>query len=251
MEKQWTLEEEYVVTSYEADANGKASLTTMCKFMQELAYHHAHHLGFGYEHLRKSNTFWVLSRLLINVDRYPSWNDRITVRTWASGVEGILALRDFRFFDNNGNVFGNATTSWLILDANRRRPQRPDELKKSVHLWPKERALGRNAAKIPTLSQPEPGPFFPVRYSDLDLYEHVNNAKYVQWILDCYPVQMHREMRVRSLEINFLSETKIEDEAAVFTERSGEDSRMPEFRHSVRRKADDRDICLALVQWTQ
>lgn len=245
------MEEEYVVTSYEADARGKASLTTLCKFMQETAYHHAHHLGFGYEHLQEVNTFWVLSRLSIEVDRYPAWDDRITLRTWASGIEGILALRDFRFFDDKGNVFGNATTSWLILDAVRRRPQRQDELKKSSHLWPEDRALDRNAGKVPKLSDGEPGPFFPVRYSDLDLYDHVNNAKYVQWIMDSYPVQMQREMKVASFEINFLAETKIEDEAAVFTEKTGEDPHKPEFRHSVRRKADDRDICLARVQWAK
>jgi len=249
MEKQWTLNDDYTVTSYETDARGKASLTTLCKFMQETAYHHAHHLGFGYEHLKKVNTFWVLSRLLIEVDRYPAWDDRITVRTWASGIEGILALRDFRFFDDSGNAFGNATTSWLILDAERRRPQRQDELKKFAHLWPKERSLSRNAEKIARLANPEPGSFFQVRYSDLDLYDHVNNAKYIQWILDSYPEQMLREMQVAAMEINFLAETKIEDEAAVFTEKSSEDARVPEFRHSVRRKADDRDICLARVQW--
>ncbi len=249
MDKQWIFNEEYVVTSYEADPKANASLTTLCKFMQETAYHHAHHLGFGYEHLQKVNTFWVLSRLYIEVDRYPAWDDRVIVRTWPSGVEGILALRDFRFFDSQGDVLGNATTSWLILDSVRRRPQRQDELKKSSRFWHEERSMGRNAEKIPKLTGPVPGPFFPVRYSDLDLYDHVNNAKYVEWILDSYPLQMHRDKRVASFEINFLAETKIEDHAAIFTERSEENTGFEEYRHSVRRRDDDRDVCLARVKW--
>jgi medium-chain acyl-[acyl-carrier-protein] hydrolase len=245
--KKWTWTDEYLIASYEVDARGKAPLPALCKFMQETAYNHAHHLEFGYAQLKEKNLFWVLSRLLIRIDRYPSWGERIQLRTWPVGVDGLFAFRDFQFVDEQETPFGGASTSWLILDAEKRRPQRPGELKGKSRQFPEERALEELPAKLPKLSNPEEGPFFPVRYSDLDLYDHVNNARYIQWILDSYPLNMHRDFDIETFEINFLAETKIGDEAAIHTQTiDGSDYA---FLHSIKRKADNRDICLARVIW--
>jgi medium-chain acyl-[acyl-carrier-protein] hydrolase len=247
MDKKWIWTDEYLISSYEVDAKGKASLPTLSKFMQETAYNHANHLEFGYHQLKEKNLFWVLSRLLIKIDRYPKWGDKIQIRTWPSGVERLFAYRDFRVLDEKGTQLAAAGTVWLMLDAQKRRPQRAEELKARIKLLPNERALEQRPAKIPGLSNPVEGRFFPVRYSDLDLYNHVNNAKYIEWILDSFPAEMHREFTVTEFEINFLSEAKLGDEAAILTEKLEDAS--PAFRHCIIRKADNRDICLARTRW--
>lgn len=251
--KKWIWTDEYLIHSYEADARGTASLSTICKFLQETAYRNADHLGFGYTQLKERNQFWVLSRILIRMERYPRWDETVQLRTWPSGVEKLFAFRDFQLLDEAGVVIGSMGTTWLVLDAERRRPRRPEIVSAVDHLCPKDRALDRRPGKVLPLAQPQPAPpsegdFFPVRYSDLDLYHHVNNAVYVQWILDGYPQSMHREHRVKELEINFLNETVLGDEAAVLTEPV-EGSPLT-FRHSIKRKADNRDVCLAQVVWT-
>jgi acyl-ACP thioesterase len=247
--KKWTWIDEYLISSYEVDAEGKASLPTLSKFMQETAYNHANHLEFGYAHLKEKNQFWVLSRLLIKINRYPRWGEKIHMRTWPTGVEGLFAYRDFRILDEQGKPIGAAGTGWLVLDAEKRRPQRPIELKEKSHLFPEERGMDRRPSKIHRLSQPEKEPSFPVRYSDLDLYNHVNNAKYIQWILDSYPEEMNREYEVTIFEINFVSESKMGDEIAVTTKRLESSSSEPRFFHGIKRKADNRDICLVETMW--
>jgi medium-chain acyl-[acyl-carrier-protein] hydrolase len=248
LEKKWMWTDEYYISSYEVDARGKASLPTLSKFMQESAYNHANHLEFGYHQLKEKNLFWVLSRLSIKIDRYPQWGDKIKLCTWSSGVERLLAFRDFRLLDEQGAVIAAAVTAWLILDAHKRRPQRTDELKARVKLLPDQRALEERPVKIPGLSHPTmEGAFFPVRCSDLDLYNHVNNAKYIEWILDSFPGEMHREFAVAEFEINFLAEARIGDEAAIHTEKL-KDAPLA-FAHCIKRKADNRDICLARTAW--
>ena len=249
LNKKWIWTDEYFISSYEVDANGKASLPTLSKFMQETAYNHANHLEFGYHQLKEKNLFWVLSRLLIKIERYPKWGDKIQIRTWPSGVERLFAYRDFRVLTEQGTPIAAAVTAWLILDAQKRRPQRPDELKDRIKLLPNERALEERPAKIPGLSNPVEGRFFPVRYSDLDLYNHVNNAKYIEWILDSFPGEMHREFSVTEFEINFLSEAKLGDEAAIHTEKIEDEDVSLVFGHCIKRKADNRDICLASSRW--
>jgi medium-chain acyl-[acyl-carrier-protein] hydrolase len=246
-QKKWTWTSPYPVHSYEVDARGKVSLPTICKLMQETAYRHAHHLGFGYHQLKEKNLFWVLARLLIKMYQYPQWGETVQIRTWPSGVERLLAFRDFLILNEQGARLGAAGSAWLMLDVEKRRPQRPDELRDRIKLLPAERALEERPGKIPPLSEFHPGTFFPVRYSDLDLYNHVNNAKYIEWILDSFPGNLHREFEVAVFAINFLSETKIGDEVAIHTEKV--ENSPPGFRHCIKRKEDNSDVCQARTEW--
>ncbi|MCX6582778.1 MAG: thioesterase [Candidatus Aminicenantes bacterium] len=248
--KKWTWEDEYLVSSYEVDARGSMPLPSLGKFMQETAYNHANHLDFGYDQLKEQGLFWVLSRLLISIDKYPRWGDKIRVRTWPSGVEGLLAYREFKVLDAQGNPIAAASSAWLMLDSEKHRPQRPELLKDRNGLFPTECALDRRPAKILSLTEPKEGMFFPVRYSDLDLYDHVNNAKYMQWILDSYPEELLRRNETTIFEINFLAEAKMGDDVAIHTQEiETPPSPVFSFRHSIKRKSDARDICLAEVSW--
>lgn len=56
---------------------------------------------------------------------------------------------------------------------------------------------------------------FSVRNSDIDLNMHVNNTKYAQWILDSIPLSSHGQYDLKSYEINFVAETKLEDVIAI------------------------------------
>jgi len=239
--------DEYTIRSYEVDSRRKITLPALGRFLQETAYHHAHNLELGYTHLKEKNQFWVLSRLLIKMFNYPVWGDRIEVHTWPTGVERLFAIRDFKIADNSGITLGVAVSSWIILDSEKRRPQRPDFLKEEIGHLVGEPALEERPVKIPNIIDSPKGPVFPVRYSDLDLYNHVNNVKYIEWILDSYPVEMHHESEISTFEINFLSEAKYGNEISIYTE-SPDDAAAP-FKHCIKRVTDERDICLSRVGW--
>jgi len=245
--RQWVWTDQYLVTSYDVDVHGKTPLPAIARFFQETAYNHANHLEFGYEHLKSKNLFWVLSRLSIRMEKYPSWRDHISIRTWAAGIDRLFALRDFLVFDEQGQTLGRATSSWLILDQEKRRPQRQDLLKERSRFFPKERVLEENAAKIPFVENARVGYPFPVRYSDLDLYNHVNNARYMQWIIDGFPIDILYRYRLTHFEINFLAEARMGDQIVIHTQDLSTEPLF--FRHSVRSGVDDREFCLAQTRW--
>ena len=58
-----------------------------------------------------------------------------------------------------------------------------------------------------------------VKYSDLDINMHVNNARYLNWITDSYPMEFLRRNYPVEIEVNYLSETTPGDEYYVSTER--------------------------------
>ncbi len=45
-------------------------------------------------------------------------------------------------------------------------------------------------------------------YSDIDVNGHMNNASYVGWILDLFPLAKYREQRLRSLYIGYSAEAR-------------------------------------------
>jgi medium-chain acyl-[acyl-carrier-protein] hydrolase len=204
MERVWI--DSYRVSSYEADLKGDLFLSVLCGFLQETAWHHAHDMGVGYDHLGLKNKIWVLSRLFVKMSTYPRWGEEIRVRTWPKGLHRLFALRDFEITDGEENILGAATTSWLIIDAESRRPQRPDSFFVHVHLRDERDALVDDFLKIPPAEPAARRHEYTVRYSDLDVYGHVNNAKYVEWILNSFDRMRYERQMVDSFKIQYIAE---------------------------------------------
>ena len=115
-----TYQKEFTISSYDLNPRGQARLTSMANFFQEIAYHHATQLGYGYEAMKERNTMWVLSRMKIRIHRYPEWKERIVIETWPSGTEKLFALRDFRVRDEKIYVKtfqpGKGGVEFLVFD---------------------------------------------------------------------------------------------------------------------------------------
>lgn len=50
-----------------------------------------------------------------------------------------------------------------------------------------------------------------VSYTDIDLNLHVNNEKYVEYMMNCYPLEFHNKNYLKSIMMSFNSEMKYED----------------------------------------
>src|SRR5439155_21646245 len=105
-----------------------------------------------------------------------------------------------------GTRLGAAASAWLVLDAATRRAQRAADLLSSVKTSRIRPALDREPQKLARCLETSPAATIAVRYSDLDLNGHVNNTRYIGWILDSYPVDFLQVYTVRRFEINFLDE---------------------------------------------
>ena len=196
---------EFTVSSYDLNPKGQARLTTMANYFQEMAYHHANQLGFGYEDMNERKTMWVLSRMRIRINRYPVWDDRVSVETWHRGMERLFGLRDFRLRNMDGKVLGEASSAWLILDSQTRRPIRPAEGVLSQNMET-DSVFEEKLDKIPAPEQMEELARRKAQFSDLDIVGHVNNVKYMEWCIDTLMADGSFNKEIRELEINFMHE---------------------------------------------
>jgi medium-chain acyl-[acyl-carrier-protein] hydrolase len=133
--------EDFIVRAYEVDAKGKASVSTICNYLQEAAGNHAEKLGVAIDHLFKLNMTWVLSRLHVHFLRFPFWREKIHLETWPSGKKGRFATRDFLIYDHNNNVIVRGTSSWMILDLKALRPILMPDFMKDIESPDRERAI--------------------------------------------------------------------------------------------------------------
>ncbi len=233
---------EFTISSYDLNPKGQARLTSIANFCQELAYHHASQLGFGYRDMKKQNTTWVLSRMRIRMENYPVWDDTIRMETWPSGVDKLFALRDFRIWNRQGEMIGVASTAWLILDIETHRLIRPKEalehFKLIVH---PERVFEESLDKIVVEGQMRSLNLHQVVFSDLDIVGHVNNVKYMEWCIDSMADKSDQEKEIREFEINFNQESLFGDEIEI----RGLDISENDARFLALRKRDEKEIIRA------
>ncbi len=165
----------FYVHSYEIDTTGTASIKSICNYLQETAGNHADELGVAVDRLSEENRTWVLSRLHVEMDRYPRWREELQIETWPSGENGLLATREFILSSADGDELGRATSAWLIIDIDRRRPVRIPDYVSEIRLPDRERVLPETE-ELPSMEDPDLEATFRVRHSDLDLNAHVNNV---------------------------------------------------------------------------
>ncbi|MGE0089196.1 MAG: acyl-[acyl-carrier-protein] thioesterase [Bacteroidales bacterium] len=233
----------FTVKSYHSDQNGKLTLYSLFQFLQECAWDNARVNDFGYESLEKANAYWVLSRVLVQLDEYPEWKDEISIKTWPKGTDGFFALRDFLIYKND-KIIGRVATSWLILDRTSKRPKKLDNFNFIHENFLNESAIDKKPEKISfdsTLLQIDSRKVYS---GDLDVNKHVNNATYVKWIMDSV-VTKNGKSEINEFEINFLAELLLNDSFVVSITEMSNNTQFVVLNHVE----NSREICKARISF--
>jgi medium-chain acyl-[acyl-carrier-protein] hydrolase len=243
------LEKEYQVHVYETGPDGRLSLHSFFDYLQDIASDQAVKLGYGRNDLLKNNNFWVLSRIYAEISEWPSWGENIIIKTWPRGTDRLFALRDFEVNYSGGRSVASATSSWLIVDRNTKRIQRPDiNLSRLNSPTDDKKALPRNAAKLePVNSNCRKTHEFEVKISDLDINLHTNNTSYLKWVTDSYDLDFILNNVPLSAEINYLAESRFNESIVIMIPEGNNLSNV--FNHSIMRATDNTEICRIGIRW--
>ena len=209
MDNSTILKSSYTVTSADTDMFSRLRPGALVNYLIQSAISSAENLGFGFGDLKENHLFWVLNRLTIEIYRPVKWSEEIKVETWPKDVERIFFLRDFIVRDTNEEIVAKANSAWLAIDLKTKRPsgyvnenmQAFTRLKDLYALdYPPEKlgVVGADSSKeiVPS-------------YFDIDLNKHVTSTRYVDWMMDTFSVDFHKENYPKHLSINYQKETMI------------------------------------------
>ncbi|MFP4526834.1 MAG: acyl-[acyl-carrier-protein] thioesterase [Bacteroidales bacterium] len=208
-EERLTLTTNFSVTSADTDMFSRLRLGGLVNFLIQSAIQSADDLGFGFRDISQQKLFWVLSRLTLKIYRPVEWYEQIEVETWPKDVERIIYLRDFVVRDKRKQVVACATSGWLAVDLETKRPKRIEGVGADffTHLNEKH-ALEQSPEKIGPVK--EAGEPFKIQssYYDIDLNRHVTSTRYIDWMMDTFSIEFHEKNYPYSLSINYMKETR-------------------------------------------
>jgi acyl-ACP thioesterase len=237
---------EYQVSSYLTDLKKQLSLPALFYLLQESAFIHAESHNFGWTSLSENNFFWALARIKAQINDYPVWKDSIFVETWSKGPDMVMAYRDFEVFLPDGKKILSATSAWLMLSMETRKPQRIALMKDKFPASYDRSALDVRLEKLPQHKiQTNNYAVNTVPYSAIDVNGHVNNTLYIQWIIDSFPFDYILNHDVYDIEINYLQEAMANQQYYVIIEELLPD----EYLCSIVRHPDNKELSRMILKF--
>lgn len=209
--------EKFRVKNYEVDHNGFFKPFSFLNHAQEMANVHAQSLGFGYDNLIASGVVWVLSRIHVKFDRLPLWKEELSIETWHKGNDRLFGFRDYSVKDKRDIEIISATSSWLIIDYKTRKLQRIEtlignEFKGALA----KHAIEEPASKIAKPSQLKLCNSKVVSISDIDINQHTNNARYLEWAIDSIDPEISTKAKIKKLWMNFNNESLLGEKIELY-----------------------------------
>ncbi len=189
----------------ECAPSGKLKTAAIGQILQKVANVHAILGGISFEDLQQNNLAWVLSKMKIEIIKLPQWQDIIEIHTWIQSLEGSRSIRDFEVFLNGEKIMG-ISTLWVIIDTEKRRPGIMSIAHDHFDIFNSKKALKGGFSKLANGISFEQIRENTVLYSDLDMLNHVNNTKYVEWILDTVPFDKIMKEEFSEIEMIFKKE---------------------------------------------
>jgi len=200
------------IRAFEVDANDRLKVNTILDYFQDAASNDAERLNFGYSSFIPKGLTWVLSWAKFEFVGYPKFMDQVKIQTWGKKQQKLYSIRDYLMFDSNDEIICRGTSAWLLLDLKSKRPKILPQLFPDIKMHDSIDALTDLPKKINTSSKLENIYKTQIRYSDIDLNQHANNAKYIELILNCFDREFHKEHTIKSLTVSFNAESKYGDE---------------------------------------
>lgn len=237
---------EFTISSFDVDANKKATLQSLCRYMQEMAVLHAEKLKLGLHDMLKENRGWVLAQMSIKIERLPFFHENISVKTWSNGPDGRFAMRDFIIYDENNEVIARASSTWFVVDITEKKICRLDDYFKDYNYSDIEYALGRKPERIKPFEDAEIKDEIIVNYSDLDINAHVNNIRYIDFALNQFTYAFRMKHDIAEIELNFLKESKIGNTLTAMMKKVGTGH---EYLHCMINKEAKKPSFTARSRW--
>lgn len=203
------LEQNWEITFLQCYPNGYLKYTDLCNILQLTAGLHAELGGISFSDMQVHHQAWVLSRMRVEISRLPKWKETIRVKTWINSLENSRSIRCMEMYIGDEKIIG-CETFWAVFNTETRRPENlalpHEDFEKFA-----DRATLHPFSKIDFQHEMQIVGNHQVKLSDLDIVNHANSVKYLEWCLDCVDLAIIHNQKIDSFEMNYLKEVSLND----------------------------------------
>lgn len=202
------------IKSYDVCSNGTVKLSSLMKYMQQIAREDIDQYGATYDKMREHDMVFVIIKLGIVFDGVIKCNDEIEVLTINNAITGVTFVREF-VISKNGVPVARATTDWVLMSYSRRMPMRPSAMTEIFDI--PQMKMDIEGVDLPRKIEFE-GEYdkseeHKVRFSELDENSHMNNTVYADLIYDYAPCDVNGF--IKECRICFNGEARLNDVLSV------------------------------------
>lgn len=208
------LSKDWEINFLQCYPNGNLKYTELCNLFQLTAAAHSELGGISFSDMQEFHQAWVLSKMLVEVHKLPKWKDKVTVKTWIKSLENSRSVRCLELYLGEEKLVG-CETFWAVFNTQTRRPESLALPSDHFEKFPEASATQNSFSKIniqnefTTISERQ------VALSDLDIVNHMNSVKYLEWCLDKINPKDLISGKLKSFEMNYLKELSLSDHATI------------------------------------
>lgn len=195
----------YFLTPGECNPEQRLPLPLLVSRLIEVATEHANTWGVGYAKLKDYNQTWVLSRVTVEMERYPRVNQEYTLTTWIEEYNRHFSQRNFSIADCNGEIIGYARTIWVVIDTEKRTSCDISKLSYiSANISDMECPIEPQSRLTPVRGfKSIPYTF---QYIDTDSNRHVNSVRYIELLMNNWTLDHYDHHYISRFEISYIKE---------------------------------------------
>ena len=214
---------QFVAEPFHVDFTGRLTMGVLGNHLLNCAGFHASERGFGIAEINENHYTWVLSRLAIELEDMPRQYEDFSINTWIENVYRLFADRNFELQDKNGKTIGYARSVWAMISMETRKPADLISLHgNNLGQYVSDRECPIDKPGRIKVSVDAPVEEYQTRYSDIDINGHVNSIKYIEHILDLFPMDTFKEKQVKRFEMAYVAESYYGDVLSFYLEEKNE-----------------------------
>ena len=244
--KNEVLEKDIKVRYSEMDYDLILKPSALLQFLQDMASENAEDLGFGYSYIIKNNLAWFLLKYRIEFDDYPQGIYDLKIKTEPRGYNKMFAFRDFEIKDGE-KLLGRATSAWALININTKSITSPTEIFRDGFLMKphEKRENDLDFSKVRPPQNITTEKLFEVRFDDLDVNKHANNANYIIWAFEPLDFDYRHTKKLKLLDIIYKKEITYGSKVLSQIETDGNIT-----NHILKNAQTGDDLCLIKAEWT-
>ena len=218
MENRIMGSKEFEVMLYDAGPGGTATVRSIFNYMQSAGDSHSRSLGTSLSDFADKNLAWVYSRYYVKILSMPRIYRKIICETWRSGINGNFVLREFTLSGVEGEKLVEAAASLALIDTVTRKPVMiPEHIKEELAIW-NHSNMNYNFPPIEKIADFDYIYKTKVRYEDMDINRHMNNASYAQLVCESV-ISNFASIDIETLDMNFRGEAFTGDELDCYVKK--------------------------------